>query len=101
MSADDLRESLERHRGPVVYSDLAAHLKRNAVFVVAPSVDLVTCGLAVARDDRASVERCITSGELRRPTADELASWPADEGRTWISVVVQPYVLLQDPPADA
>lgn len=101
MSTDDLRAGLERHCGPVIYSDLAAHLKRGAVFVVAPSLDLVKCGLAIARDDRASVERWISSGELRRPSPDELERWPGDEGRTWISVVVQPYVLVQDPPVDA
>ncbi|AKF04674.1 DUF2288 domain-containing protein [Sandaracinus amylolyticus] len=100
MASDDLRERLEAHRGPVLYSDLAAHLKRGAVFVVAPSIDLVTCGVAIATDDRASVEHWIHSGDLRRPTADELEKWPGDEGRTWISVVVQPYVLLQDPKAD-
>ncbi|UJR82723.1 DUF2288 family protein [Sandaracinus amylolyticus] len=100
MASDDLRDRLEAHRGAVLYSDLAAHLERGAVFVVAPQLDLVACGLAIATDDRAAVERWIASGDLRRPTTDELEKWPSDEGRTWISVVVQPYVLLQDPKAD-
>lgn len=95
----DLRSKLEDRLGPVVYGDLAAHLARDAVFVVASSVGLVDCGIAVATDDVAKVEAWVASGELRKPSKIERDAWPTHEGRTWHAVVVQPFVLIQDPPS--
>jgi hypothetical protein len=94
-----IRVKLEQSAGPVFYSDLAAHLGRDAVFVVASSLSLVTCGVAVATDDVENVERWVASGELRKPSKAERAAWPNDAGRRWLAVAVQPFVLVQDPGA--
>jgi hypothetical protein len=95
MTAQQIRENLERMMGPVLQSDLQAHLARDAVFIVAPSVSLIDCGVAVAMDTVEQVQRWIDSGELRKPTAAERATWP--DG-VWISIVVQPFVLVQRAP---
>ncbi|MDQ3035620.1 MAG: DUF2288 domain-containing protein [Myxococcota bacterium] len=91
-----IRARLEASMGPVQYSDLAAHLKREALFVVAPALSIVTCGVAIATDDASSVERWIMREELRRPTAEEREAWAADAERRWTALVVQPFVLVQD-----
>lgn len=96
--AEAYRVQLERSVGPVGYSDLRAHLDRDAVFLVAASVSLITCGVAVAMDDVDMVKRWIDSGELRKPSKDERASW-AQHGGTWNALVVQPFVLVQVAPA--
>lgn len=96
---DAVRARLEASVGPVLFSDLAAHLKRDAVFIVAPALSIATCGVAIAMDDAKSVERWIVSGELRRPSSDELAAWAASSERRWNAIVVQPFVLVQDPRA--
>lgn len=92
-----IRRRLEEDAGPVQGSDLKAHLERDAVLVVAPSVQLVECALAVATDDAARVAAWLKDATLRRPTEQERASWPTDEARRWIAVVVRPFVLVQDP----
>ncbi|MGZ3423507.1 MAG: DUF2288 family protein [Polyangiales bacterium] len=97
--AAQLRAKLEERLGPVVFSDLEAHLARDAVFVVASSIELVECGIAVATDDVAKVEAWIASGTLRKPSKVEREAWPRHEGRTWHAIVVQPFVLIQDPPS--
>jgi hypothetical protein len=97
MDAETTRKDLERDAGPVCGSDLRAHLDRDAVLVVAPSLGLIDCALAVAADDAKAVGRWLKDGALRRPTDDERAEWPADESRRWIAVVVRPFVLVQDP----
>lgn len=95
MSIDEAyRVQLTRSLGPVGYSDLRAHLDRDAVFIVAPSLSLVDCGVAVATDDVAKVKAWIDSGELRKPSKGERESFAAS-GATWNSVVVQPFVLVQ------
>lgn len=96
-----IRIKLEERIGPVFYSDLAAHLNRDALFVVAPSLSLLACATAVALDDVEQVTRWISSGELRKPSRGERDAWPLAEKRTWIAVVVQPFVLVQDPPIEA
>lgn len=99
ITADAARAKLEATIGPVRFSDLAAHLARDAVFVVAPSTSLVDCGVAVATDDVSTVERLVASGALRKPSAVEREVWKTEEGREWLAVVVQPFVLVQDPQA--
>lgn len=93
-----IREKLESTVGPVTYADLADHLERDGAFVVAPSLSLIECGVAVAMDDVARVETWIGSGELRKPTAEERKLWPTLAQRQWMAIIVRPFVLLQDLP---
>ena len=92
-----IRTKLEQSVGPVFFSDLRAHADRDALFVVAPSVALVDCAVAVAPDDVATVGRWIESGELRKPSRAERDAWPLATERRWNARVVQPFVLVQDP----
>lgn len=93
---DAIRAKLEENLGPVIGSDLGAHLRRDAVFIVADGHSLVACGVAIATDDSTSVALWLADGTLRRPTADEREAWPVDESRQWNAVVVQPFVLVQE-----
>ena len=91
-----LRLRLGETRGTALFSDLRAHLARDAVFVVAETVELLDAAVAVAMDDVATVGRWIESNELRKPTADEREQWRLAVGRRWQAIVVQPFVLVQD-----
>lgn len=93
---DATRLRLEETLGQVPYSDLAAHLKRDAVFVVHGTVSLVDCAVSVAMDDVELVKEWIDSGELRKPSRQERDAWPGCDGRLWWAVVVDPFVLIQD-----
>lgn len=93
--AERLRENLEQIMGPVAHSDLVAHLARDAVFIVAPALSLLDCGVAIAMDDVEQVKTWVDAGALRKPTLAEREAWP--EG-VWHSVVVQPFVLVQRAP---
>lgn len=101
--SDAIRQSLTKRLGPVYHSDLKAHLDRDGVFIVRADLDLVECGVAVATDDVARVTLWIEQSKLRKPSLAERTSWAEEEGRTWIAVVVQPFVLVQDapPPGEA
>jgi hypothetical protein len=94
--SSDLRARLAESLGPVLFSDLRAHLARGAVLVVHRDAGLLECALGVARDDVASVKAWLEHGVLARPSAEEQASWASAEGRRWLAVVVQPFVLIQD-----
>lgn len=95
----ELRAGLLRSLGSVFTSDLAAHLKRDAVIVVDPGISLIDCAVAIALDDKSKVASWMSSGALRRATEEERAHWPSEPTREWIAVVVQPFVLVQTPSA--
>lgn len=95
---DAIRARLTSLAGPVPYEDVADHLSRDAVFIVAATLSLVECGVAVATDDVARVEAWVGSGELRKPSQAERDSWPTETARRWMAIIVRPFVLVQDLP---
>lgn len=95
---DAIRTRLTSLAGPVPFADIADHLERDAVFVVASTVSLVECGVAVAMDDVSRVEAWVATGELRKPSRAERDAWPNETTRRWMAVIVQPFVLVQDLP---
>lgn len=92
-----IRSKLEENLGQVLFSDLSAHLERDAVFIVGAELSIVDCAVAVATDDVASVGPWLERGALRKPSRGERSAWAAAEGRRWWALVVQPFVLVQDP----
>lgn len=96
-----MRETLVASMGPIEFSDLRAHLTRDAVVVVDASLDLLEVGMAVAQDDKARVGAWIESGLLGKPSLETLERWSKLAGQAWISLVVQPFVLVRENPAGA
>jgi hypothetical protein len=90
-----MRRNLEAFHGDVLGSDLAAHAARDALIVVADGLDLLEVGAAVAADDTPRVEGWVRGGELRKPSAADLARWPADPAAVFESVIVAPFVLIR------
>lgn len=96
MEDADLKARIEATLGTVSASDLAAHLRRDAVLEVDGSVDLVACALAIAKDDAARVAGWLAAGVLRRVDSGQREAWLAATERRWRACVVQPFVLAQD-----
>ena len=97
MSYDEaVRVKLGEGLGPVLFGDIKSHLERDAVIVIAPELPLLDVAVAVAGDEVETVGAWIESGEMRKPSRAERDAWPLDEGRKWLAVVVQPFVLVQD-----
>jgi hypothetical protein len=92
-----MRDALAATLGPVTFGDLRAHVVRGAVIVVAPSLDLLDVAVCVAKDDKTAVGAWIEAGLLGKPSANQLAAWSAFTEPRLRSVVVAPYVLVQEP----
>lgn len=90
-----VRTRLEETVGPILFSDLRAHLERDAVFVVADEISLVDCGVSVAMDHVEQVGAWIDGGQLRKPGVQERLNWAVISGAAWLALVVRPYVLVQ------
>lgn len=93
-----LRLKLSERRGLVYFSDLFAHMEHDRVFIVRADVDLVECGIAIAQDDVEQVSRWIAENKLRKPSQAERDDWPQNPKRQWTSLIVQPFVLVQEAP---
>jgi hypothetical protein len=92
---DDLRARLcaELHR--VDWKPLAPHAKRGGLVMVAPELDLIDVGAAVAGDDGRQVQNWMRAHQLRRPTETELEAWQDEAEERFVVLIVQPYVLVQ------
>ncbi|MGB3300828.1 MAG: DUF2288 domain-containing protein [Phormidesmis sp.] len=91
----DLHAELANMIGPVQWQWLEPQLKRDAVVIVNPHLDLAEVGVAVATDNAQAVEHWITEQLITKPNAQQLTRWRQDNKR-FASLIVQPYVLVQD-----
>lgn len=85
----------ELERFEADFSMLAAHAKRDALFLVADGLELEQVARAIAADETAKVTAWLQSGELRRPSMDELGAWESEPGAGFVVVIVQPFVLAR------
>lgn len=92
----DLRAELTNMMGPVQWEYLKPHVQRDAVVIVNDHLDLVDVGVAIASNNTQAVERWIGEQLITKPNAEQLTLW-STEDKTFNSIIVQPYVLIQAP----
>lgn len=91
-----MRDTLAASMGPIEFSDIRAHLARDAVIVVDASLDLLEVGEAIARDDKVRVAAWIEQGLVAKPSLEKIEAWSKTSGAAWTALVVQPFVLLRE-----
>ena len=92
----DLRLELSEMVEPAEWQWLSPHSNRDAIVVVDPELDLVDVGMAIATDNVTSVQRWIGEQLLVKPSADQLGDWTRDRTKRLKTLIIQPYVLVQD-----
>ncbi len=93
--SEDLYAELKTMMGPVQWEWLKPHVQRDAVVVVNVQLDLAAVGVAIASNHTQRVERWITEQLVTKPNAEQLTIW-SSENKRFTSLIVQPYVLIQD-----
>jgi hypothetical protein len=93
----DLKAELAKSIDEAEWNWLMPHAKRDSVIVVNPELDLVDVGVAIANDNVSFVQRCIAENLIAKPTSDQLADWNNNQSKRFIALIVQPYVLVQEP----
>ena len=66
------------------------------MFWVDLKLDLIQVAQSIAEDNTAQVASWLKSGELQRPTQEQVEDWDKTPARIFKSIVVQPYVLIQE-----
>jgi hypothetical protein len=93
----DLRAELAENLDEAEWNWLIPHARRDAVVVVAAQLDLLDVGVAIASDNTSSVQRWIGDQLIYKPSPDQLADWNGNSTKRFNTLIVQPYVLVQEP----
>jgi len=96
-----MRDRIAESLGDVHFSDLRAHVARDAVIIVDDALDLLDVGVALAENDVSKVDAWIRSGKLTKPSADDLTRWSLDVNLRFRAAIVQPFVLIRRPAASS
>lgn len=75
---------------------LVPHVKRDAVVVVNPALDLVEVGEALASDNVSSVQHWISEQLIHKPSSEQLSDWNQNSQKEFQTLIVQPFVLIQE-----
>jgi hypothetical protein len=75
---------------------LRAHNERGALIVVNRGRDLADVGERIAADDSPMVQRWLVSNLLSKPTPEQVVAWDSDPTRNFSTLVVSPFVLVQE-----
>ncbi len=96
----DLRAELAENLDEAEWSWLIPHVQRDAVVMVATQLDLLDVGVAIASDNTSSVQHWIGEQLIYKPSPGQLSEWNGDRTKRFNTLIVQPYVLVQESPID-
>jgi hypothetical protein len=92
----DLRTELAESLDQAEWEWLIPHAMRDALVVVAPQLDILDVGVAIANDNVHAVQHWISEALIAKPSTDQLSDWNGNRTRQFNTLIVQPYVLVQE-----
>jgi hypothetical protein len=92
----DLRAELTEILDEAEWEWLIPHVQRDAVILVAPELGLLDVGEAIASDNIPSVQQWIEEQLITKPTIVQVGEWNGDPSKRFCTLIVQPYVLVQE-----
>jgi hypothetical protein len=92
----DLRAELAEMVDQAEWGWLEEHAKRGRIIVVAPNLDLVEVGVAIAEDNVTTVQQWMEDGWIAYPTEEQLSNWNQNKTQSFPSLIVQPFVLFKN-----
>ena len=95
MNQDDQREELRKLLDEAEWSWVKPHVLRDSVIVVEGSLSLLDVAVSVAQNQVAQMKLWIDQGLVRKPSAQEISAWDLNPSQKFLSIIVQPFVLIQ------
>ncbi len=92
----DLRAELTENLDEAEWEWLIPHVQRDAVIVVAVDLDLLDVGVAIASDNVSEVQTWINGALISKPSVTQMGEWNSDRTKRFQTLIVQPYVLVQE-----
>ena len=91
-----LHDKLVRETGRIAWSELQTYFATGAVIYVSDALDLIEVAMSISNDDKAAVEQWMQTRQLGKMSDDLAAEWLETDEIVW-SVVVNPWILVQQP----
>jgi len=92
----DLKAELTKNLDVAEWEWLIPLAKRDAVFVVALSLDLLDVGVASASDNIQEMQQWVAQELIAKPSAEQISKWNSDRTKRFRTLIVQPYVFMQE-----
>lgn len=92
----DLRAEITESLDQSEWEWLIPHVKRDAVILVTQGLNLVDVGLAIASDNIPEVQQWIDEQLITKPSPEQLGEWNDNPTKRFDTLIVQPYVLVQE-----
>ncbi|MDJ0578055.1 MAG: DUF2288 domain-containing protein [Xenococcaceae cyanobacterium MO_234.B1] len=94
----DIKKRLREDIATTGWQDILPHAKRDVVIVVDAALDLIVVGEAIAQDNSSLVTHWIQQKQIAKPSADQLSQWNSNPETQFITLIVQPFVIVQESP---
>ena len=91
-----IQEQLSKDVANINWQDLLPHAKRDAIIVVAESLNLLDVAIAIAEDNTVSVQQWINNKSISKPSSEQLTDWNQEMQKQFVTVIVQPFVIIQE-----
>ena len=91
----ELTEKLKAELQTATWPLLEEHAKNDRIIVVSNKLDIINVGIHVATDNTDQVGQWIQSGEVAKPTLEQIDLWKNTQDMRFLFLIIQPYVLLQ------
>ncbi len=92
----DIKTQLNHEIAPMDWETIIPHVKRDAVIIVDPNLDLIEVATAIAEDQVQAVQHWIDEALIHKPNEADLSHWNHDLQKQFQTLIVQPFVLIQD-----
>jgi hypothetical protein len=92
----ELKSELTENLDEAEWDWLIPHAQRDAIIVVSSHLELVDVGTAIASNNIAQVGFWIDEALIAKPSNDQLGNWNSDRTQRFNTLIVQPYVLIQE-----
>ena len=95
----DLKAELTASLDEAEWQWLLPHVRRDSLIVVTPELNIVDVGVAIANNNVTLVENWINEQLIYKPSLNQLADWQTNLSKRFNALIVQPFVLIQEPAA--
>lgn len=78
------------------WSWLRAHLERDGLIVIDVNLALADIARKISNNDSEAIERLIVTGDISKPSVNQLELWDSQPKKLFNISIVSPYVLIQE-----
>ena len=96
MTNQDLRAQLDENLDEAEWEWLIPHVQRDSVIIVTSELDLLEVGEAIAADKASTVQNWIDEALIAKPSAAQIGEWNMQREKRFDTLIVQPFVLVQE-----